>query len=137
MVEGKPTGVVRVSLGAMSTAGDVDTFLAFIRETFVGAAGDAVRLPTSHSQATSPTSSSDDAKAASVARPESPDSSFASSSETGNLGVATRRLGPRTPDELDAIAKPADYEVVRVDSESKQQQYMAPSVLQSDTRDLL
>ncbi|KAK4205333.1 putative molybdenum cofactor sulfurase [Triangularia verruculosa] len=30
-----PTGVVRASLGAMSTAKDVDTFIEFLRETFV------------------------------------------------------------------------------------------------------
>lgn len=30
-----PTGVVRASLGAMSTVQDVDTFLAFLRETFI------------------------------------------------------------------------------------------------------
>jgi molybdenum cofactor sulfurtransferase len=32
---GKPTGVVRVSLGAMSTRSDVDRFLQFIRQTYV------------------------------------------------------------------------------------------------------
>ncbi|GAB1310956.1 Molybdenum cofactor sulfurase [Madurella fahalii] len=31
-----PTGVVRASLGAMSTAQDVDNFLSFLRETFLG-----------------------------------------------------------------------------------------------------
>ncbi|KAK3383768.1 PLP-dependent transferase [Lasiosphaeria ovina] len=35
-----PTGVVRGSLGAMSTAQDVDTFLAFLRETFLDKADD-------------------------------------------------------------------------------------------------
>ena len=32
---GKPTGVIRASLGAMSTMQDIDTFLAFLREFFV------------------------------------------------------------------------------------------------------
>ncbi|KAF2456652.1 molybdenum cofactor sulfurase protein-like protein [Lineolata rhizophorae] len=32
---GKPTGMIRASLGAMSTVSDVDAFLAFIREFFV------------------------------------------------------------------------------------------------------
>ncbi|TKA68106.1 hypothetical protein B0A49_08711 [Cryomyces minteri] len=32
---GKPTGMIRVSLGAMSTSRDVDTFLCFVREFFV------------------------------------------------------------------------------------------------------
>ncbi|KAH6671297.1 putative molybdenum cofactor sulfurase [Halenospora varia] len=34
IIHGKPTGVVRASLGAMSTIEDVDKFLDFIRETF-------------------------------------------------------------------------------------------------------
>lgn len=35
IVNGKPTGVVRVSLGAMSTIADVDTFLDFLVHVFV------------------------------------------------------------------------------------------------------
>jgi molybdenum cofactor sulfurtransferase len=35
VMSGKPTGTIRVSLGAMSTTADVDTFLAFMREFFV------------------------------------------------------------------------------------------------------
>ena len=35
IVDGKPTGVVRVSLGAMSSAADVDTFLGFLRDLFL------------------------------------------------------------------------------------------------------
>jgi molybdenum cofactor sulfurtransferase len=35
LVNGKPTGVVRASLGAMSTIADVDTFLDFLAEVFV------------------------------------------------------------------------------------------------------
>jgi hypothetical protein len=35
ILNGKPTGVVRASLGAMSTEKDVDTFLAFLKETYV------------------------------------------------------------------------------------------------------
>ena len=32
VLDGRPTGVVRVSLGAMSTEADIDTFAAFVRE---------------------------------------------------------------------------------------------------------
>ena len=35
LVSGKPTGVVRASLGAMSTIADVDTFLDFLADIFV------------------------------------------------------------------------------------------------------
>ena len=35
IMRGKPTGMVRVSLGAMSTLNDVDSFVAFVREFFV------------------------------------------------------------------------------------------------------
>jgi molybdenum cofactor sulfurtransferase len=35
VVSGKPTGVVRASLGAMSTIADVDTFLDFLADVFV------------------------------------------------------------------------------------------------------
>ena len=35
IINGKPTGVVRASLGAMSTIRDVDTFVAFLLETFI------------------------------------------------------------------------------------------------------
>ncbi|KAK4499778.1 hypothetical protein PRZ48_007964 [Zasmidium cellare] len=35
VLNGKPTGVVRVSLGAMSTKSDVDRFIDFVREFFV------------------------------------------------------------------------------------------------------
>lgn len=35
LVNGKPTGVVRASLGAMSTIADVDTFLDFLADVFV------------------------------------------------------------------------------------------------------
>lgn len=35
MFNGKPTGVVRASLGAMSTEADVDSFLAFVHDGFV------------------------------------------------------------------------------------------------------
>lgn len=37
---GKPTGVVRVSLGAMSTASDVNILLRFLEEVYVAARGD-------------------------------------------------------------------------------------------------
>ncbi|KAL5320682.1 hypothetical protein ACEPPN_011492 [Leptodophora sp. 'Broadleaf-Isolate-01'] len=35
VINGKPTGVVRVSLGAMSTIADVDTFLSFLEEEYI------------------------------------------------------------------------------------------------------
>lgn len=35
-INGKPTGVVRVSLGAMSTIKDVDTFLMFLETDYIG-----------------------------------------------------------------------------------------------------
>jgi len=35
IIDGKPTGMIRASFGAMSTAGDVDTFLEFLTEFFV------------------------------------------------------------------------------------------------------
>ena len=35
IVAGKPTGIIRVSLGAMSTIADVDRFLAFIKEFYL------------------------------------------------------------------------------------------------------
>jgi molybdenum cofactor sulfurtransferase len=35
LVNGKPTGVVRASLGAMSTIADVDTFLDFLADVFI------------------------------------------------------------------------------------------------------
>jgi molybdenum cofactor sulfurtransferase len=34
IINGKPTGVIRVSLGAMSTASDVDKFMAFVEEFY-------------------------------------------------------------------------------------------------------
>ncbi|CAK7263734.1 hypothetical protein SEPCBS57363_000720 [Sporothrix epigloea] len=35
IVAGKPTGIIRLSLGAMSTVADVDRFLAFIKEFYI------------------------------------------------------------------------------------------------------
>ncbi|CAK7270642.1 hypothetical protein SEPCBS119000_004192 [Sporothrix epigloea] len=35
IVAGKPSGIIRVSLGAMSTVADIDRFLAFIKEFYV------------------------------------------------------------------------------------------------------
>jgi len=35
VLHGKPTGMLRISLGAMSTEGDVDSFLEFVNEFFV------------------------------------------------------------------------------------------------------
>ncbi|KAF2718023.1 PLP-dependent transferase [Polychaeton citri CBS 116435] len=48
---GKPTGVVRVSLGAMSTNSDIRTFLHFIREVYLDAKGapkEMKAVPTSY-----------------------------------------------------------------------------------------
>ncbi|THV52833.1 hypothetical protein BGAL_0067g00230 [Botrytis galanthina] len=42
IINGKPTGVVRASLGAMSILSDVDIFLAFMLETFVEDIGQTV-----------------------------------------------------------------------------------------------
>lgn len=39
VLEGKPTGVVRVSLGAMSSLRDVEVFIRFVRECFVEGVG--------------------------------------------------------------------------------------------------
>jgi molybdenum cofactor sulfurtransferase len=35
IVNGKPTGVVRVSLGVMTTIANIDTLMAFLRDEFV------------------------------------------------------------------------------------------------------
>lgn len=51
MLSGKPTGMVRVSLGAMSTQCDVETFLVFMREFFVD-----LNTPPSHLQELTPPS---------------------------------------------------------------------------------
>jgi molybdenum cofactor sulfurtransferase len=45
IIGGKPTGVVRASLGAMSTVGDVDTFITFLSDTFVEHPSDELALP--------------------------------------------------------------------------------------------
>jgi len=47
VMSGKPTGVVRASLGAMSTVADVDIFISFLAETF---------LPSAEAQQSPPTS---------------------------------------------------------------------------------
>lgn len=53
IINGKPTGVVRASLGAMSILSDVDIFLAFMWETFVEEPGHTVII-TAQSQNKSP-----------------------------------------------------------------------------------
>ncbi|KXT15792.1 hypothetical protein AC579_6256 [Pseudocercospora musae] len=45
---GKPTGVVRVSLGAMSTASDVNILLRFLEEVYVSTDGDQAISATAH-----------------------------------------------------------------------------------------
>lgn len=47
--KGKPTGVVRVSLGAMSTMSDVVTFLRFLEDTYIDRSADERHLDESHS----------------------------------------------------------------------------------------
>lgn len=44
LVNGKPTGVVRASLGGSSTIGDVDTFLEFLAEVFIEQSQEVVDL---------------------------------------------------------------------------------------------
>ncbi|KAK5999882.1 hypothetical protein QM012_004970 [Aureobasidium pullulans] len=39
VINGQPTGMIRASLGAMSTTKDVDTFVSFIKEFFLEASG--------------------------------------------------------------------------------------------------
>ncbi|KAG6008918.1 hypothetical protein E4U43_000086 [Claviceps pusilla] len=53
---GKPTGVIRASLGAMSTESDVDRFLNFVREFFVEDCSAPLGLPQTrpHSSKSSP-----------------------------------------------------------------------------------
>jgi molybdenum cofactor sulfurtransferase len=45
IVNGKPTGVVRVSLGAMTTIANVDSLITFLREEFMHLAPAIVNLP--------------------------------------------------------------------------------------------
>ena len=45
IINGKPTGVVRASLGAMSIVRDIDAFIAFLSETFIEHPGMAVEVP--------------------------------------------------------------------------------------------
>ncbi|KAG5928650.1 hypothetical protein E4U42_000256 [Claviceps africana] len=57
IVGGKPTGVIRASLGAMSTESDVDRFLDFVREFFVEDCSAPLSLPRKtfpHSSVSSP-----------------------------------------------------------------------------------
>ncbi len=60
IMNGKPTGVVRVSLGAMTTIGNIDALIAFLREEFMapvqgrGDRGMAVQIPMPMRPAPSP-----------------------------------------------------------------------------------
>lgn len=45
VIRGKPTGMIRVSLGAMSTLSDVHSFVAFVREFFVQESLPSLGLP--------------------------------------------------------------------------------------------
>jgi molybdenum cofactor sulfurtransferase len=60
---GKPTGVVRVSLGAMSIAGDVRTLLEFLDEVYVNVNNQHLSISTRHASTiiapTSPKASQD------------------------------------------------------------------------------
>ncbi|KAG7002244.1 GPI mannosyltransferase 3 [Physcia stellaris] len=49
IMHGKPTGMIRVSLGAMSTMGDVSLFIAFIEEFFVERRAHVAREPVKRS----------------------------------------------------------------------------------------
>ena len=40
LVDGRPTGSVRISFGYMSTLGDADKFVSFVEENFVDSSGD-------------------------------------------------------------------------------------------------
>ena len=47
IISGKPTGVVRVSIGAMTTIADVDTFLNFLAVAYIDAGPDRASTDTS------------------------------------------------------------------------------------------
>jgi molybdenum cofactor sulfurtransferase len=55
IIRAKPTGMIRVSLGAMSTLRDVDSFVAFVREFFVQEAIAEITSPMTASQQEPPT----------------------------------------------------------------------------------
>ncbi|KAF2832153.1 PLP-dependent transferase [Ophiobolus disseminans] len=57
IIRAKPTGMIRVSLGAMSTLKDVNLFVAFVREFFVQESVPAVTLPITNSEVEAPTQS--------------------------------------------------------------------------------
>ena len=81
VVLGKPTGVVRVSLGAMSTSSDVQTFLDFIAECYVEAdTGGAL---------------SQNTKIDSPQRPSRPSAPQRSLTEASTAVVAPRMQSPR------------------------------------------
>ncbi len=52
VLDGKPTGIARVSLGAMSTRSDVDRFVEFIKEFFLESNADGLTSP--HARVTMP-----------------------------------------------------------------------------------
>lgn len=45
---GKPTGIIRISIGAMTTLGDVQTFIDFVRQFFVCSNEPALETPSTH-----------------------------------------------------------------------------------------
>ncbi|KAH7401943.1 pyridoxal phosphate-dependent transferase [Phaeosphaeria sp. MPI-PUGE-AT-0046c] len=57
IIRAKPTGMIRVSLGAMSTLRDVNSFIAFVREFFVQESNSTVMSPMTATQLESPTRS--------------------------------------------------------------------------------
>jgi molybdenum cofactor sulfurtransferase len=56
IIRAKPTGMIRVSLGAMSTLKDVELFIAFVQEFFVQASQPSI-APTTNAQLEPPTQS--------------------------------------------------------------------------------
>jgi molybdenum cofactor sulfurtransferase len=57
ILRAKPTGMIRVSLGAMSTLKDVQLFVAFIHEFFVQDSRPSITSPTTYAQHEPPTQS--------------------------------------------------------------------------------
>lgn len=57
IIRAKPTGMIRVSLGAMSTLKDVDSFVAFVREFFVQESHPTITSPMAVARLESPTRS--------------------------------------------------------------------------------
>ncbi|GAP84904.1 putative molybdenum cofactor sulfurase [Rosellinia necatrix] len=72
VLHGLPTGIARVSLGAMSTRQDVDLFIDFLRTTFVDADGGNSALSTSPTLRSIPSDATFEGRIAIKPVPESP-----------------------------------------------------------------